>query len=173
MLHVLLHVRQQETKRFINVLLKKGLACEAVDVGGQLMTLNNNIISRMAMSQTSCCEGDEEAEEVAKLVADTAELIGKFNVSDFVWFLKGLDLQGFNKRLKEIRVRFDALLDSVINEHREERRKSKEVSGTHQVRDILDVFLDIHEDESAEMKLTIENIKAFIMVCQSIFTISR
>ncbi|MED6158012.1 hypothetical protein PIB30_028832 [Stylosanthes scabra] len=159
MLHQLLHVRQQETNRFLSVLVKKGVAGEAVDLGGQLMTLSNNIVSRMIMGQTSCGEGESDEEEVRKLVADTAELTGKFNVSDFLWFLKGLDILGFKKKLKEIRVRFDALLNRAIEEHQHERRKNKDEGA----RDILDALLDISEDETADIKLDTENIKAFIM----------
>ncbi|KAL4343654.1 hypothetical protein HN51_061924 [Arachis hypogaea] len=60
---------------------------EAVDVGGELLKLSNNVISRMIMSKTHM-KNDGEAEEVQKLVEDTAELTGKFNASDFIWFLK-------------------------------------------------------------------------------------
>ncbi|KAJ1383162.1 Cytochrome P450, partial [Sesbania bispinosa] len=161
-----LSLRQQETKRFIKLVHKKGMAGEAVDFGAEFMKLSNNIVSRMTMSQTSSSENDNEAEEMRKLVADSAELIGKFNISDFIWFLKSFDLQGFNKRLREIQVRFDIMLDRVIKEHEEERRDRKEKrggNGTYQIKDILDVLLDIHEDESSEMQLTKENIKAFIL----------
>ncbi|XP_015969465.2 cytochrome P450 93A3-like [Arachis duranensis] len=159
MLHQLLHVRQQETRRFLSVLVKKGVAGEAVDVGGQLMTISNNIVSRMIMRQTSCGDGEIDEEVVRKLVADTAELTGKFNLSDFLWFLKDLDVQGFKKKLKEIRVRFDGLLDRAIEEHKDESKKNKGEGA----RDILDVLLHISEDETADIKLDTENIKAFIM----------
>ncbi|MED6130396.1 hypothetical protein PIB30_000906 [Stylosanthes scabra] len=154
MLKQLLHVRQQERKRFLSALLKKGEAGEAVDLGGELVMLSNNVISRMTMRRTN--EGEEEV--VRKVVADTVELSGKFNLSDFLWFLKGLDVQGFNKRLKEVRVRFDALLDRVIEEHQHEHERTQ-----NKEEDILDVLLQISEDENAEVKLDMDNIKSFIM----------
>ncbi|KAJ0110319.1 hypothetical protein Patl1_01389 [Pistacia atlantica] len=43
----------------------------------------------------------KEADEIRKLVHDVAELTGKFNLQDFIWFCKNLDLQGFGKRLKD------------------------------------------------------------------------
>ena len=166
-LNQLLPVRRQETIRFLRLLLKRGNAGESVDVGAELLTLSNNIVSRMIMSQTQS-EHDGEAEEVRKLVQDTAHLTGKFNVSDFIWFLRNWDLQGFRKRLKEIRDRFDTMMERVIKEHEEERRKRREAGGGDgQVKDLLDILLDIHEDENSEIKLTKENIKAFIMVIES------
>lgn len=127
------------------------------------MRLSNNIISRMTMNQTSS-EDEKQAEEMRMLVADVAELMGTFNVSDFIWFLKPFDLQGFNKRIRKTRIRFDAVLDRIIKQREEERRNNKEIGGTRQFKDILDVLLDIGEDDSSEIKLTKENIKAFIMV---------
>lgn len=164
-LTLLLPVRKQETTRFLRLLLKKGNAGETVDVGGELLTLSNNIVSRI-MSQTCSEEDDGEGEEVVrKLVQDTVLLTGKFNVSDFVWFFKNWDLQGFGKRLREIRERFDTMMEKVIKEHEEERRKRKEVGGGDgRVKDLLDILLDIAEDESSDIKLTMENIKAFILV---------
>lgn len=160
----LLPLRRQETTRFVKLLIKKGEENEAVDVGGVLMTLSNNVVSRMIMSR-SFCESDGEADAVRKLVQDTAHLTGKFNVSDFIWFFKNWDVQGFGKRLKEIRDRFDSMMERMIKEHQEERRRRKEVGGGDgQIKDLLDILLDILEDESSEINLTMENIKAFILV---------
>ncbi|XP_028800168.1 cytochrome P450 93A3-like [Neltuma alba] len=160
MLDRFLLVREQEKKRFLNTLLQKG--GEKVDVGAELIELSNNIISRMAVSRTSS-ENEDDADVVRKLVVDAAELTGKFNISDFISFCRILDLQGFNKRLKEVRERFDKLMERIIEEHQEERTKRKEMGiRGDEAGDILDVLLDIYEDENPEKKLTKENIKAFI-----------
>jgi hypothetical protein len=75
-----------------------------------------------------------------------------------------LDLQGFGKRLKEVRKRFDTMTERIIMEHEEARKKKKETGEGDPVKDLLDILLDISEDDSSEMKLTRENIKAFILV---------
>jgi hypothetical protein len=72
-------------------------AWDAIDVGGQLMRVTNNVISRMVMS-VRCSENEPEAGEVTTLVKATTELSGKFNLSDFIWFCKNFDLQGFGKK---------------------------------------------------------------------------
>ncbi|KAL1312353.1 cytochrome P450 93A3-like [Arachis ipaensis] len=161
-LNQLLPLRRQETERFLGLLLKRGMAGEAVDVGGELLKLSNNVISRMIMSKTHM-EDDGEAEEVRKLVQDTAELTGKFNASDFIWFLKNWDLQGFRKRVEEIRNRFDSMMERVIKEHQGERMKRKKEGEDGEIKDLLDILLDIHEDDNSEIRLTKENIKAFIL----------
>ncbi|XLU57723.1 hypothetical protein S245_052371, partial [Arachis hypogaea] len=94
---------------------------------------------------------------------DTVELTRKFNTSDFIWFLKNWDLQGIRKRVEEIRNRFDSMMERVIKEHQEERMKRKKEGEDGEIKDLLDILLDIHEDDNSEIRLTKENIKAFIL----------
>ncbi|CAN1303646.1 Cytochrome P450 93A3 [Linum perenne] len=150
-----LPVRVEELNRFLNRALQKSKSGELMDVGGELIRLTNNVISRMMLSTR-----DGEADEVREVIRETAELTGKFNLADFVWFCKGLDLQGLEKRLKATREKFDSMMERIINEHEEERKKKKN-GGCE---DLLDVLLDISEDESSEIRLSRENIKAFILV---------
>ncbi|KAH7511013.1 hypothetical protein FEM48_ZijujUnG0057600 [Ziziphus jujuba var. spinosa] len=164
-LEQLLPVRLEEIKMFLELMLKKADANEAVDVGGELTRVTNNVISRMVMSQR-CSENENEADRVRKLVKETAELTGKFNLSDYIGFCKNIDLQGFRKRLKEVRENFDTMMERIIKEHEEARKKEKKINGggdDHGVKDLLDILLDIAEDERSEIRLTRENIKAFIL----------
>ncbi|MBA0642882.1 hypothetical protein Goklo_027215 [Gossypium klotzschianum] len=159
MLDQFLPVRREELIRFLQFMLKTANASEKVDVGGELVRLTNNIVSRMIMNDT-CCNNEDEAAEVRKLVEVIAKLSGQFNLSDFIWFCKNLDLQGMNKKLKQVRDKFDSMMDRIIKEHEEARKTNKD---DNTVKDLLDVLLDISQDESSEMRLTRENIKAFIL----------
>ncbi|XLS47992.1 hypothetical protein HN51_022350, partial [Arachis hypogaea] len=140
-----------------------------MDVGAELLSLTNSVISRMTMSVTCCEEGGngDDAEVMRKMVKDTAELAGKFNVSDFIWLFKNWDLQGMNKRLKGILDRFDSMIERVIKEHELARKKRKEEGESDErgrVRDLLDILLEIYEDKrNDEIELSRENIKAFIL----------
>ncbi|XP_031102608.1 cytochrome P450 93A2-like [Ipomoea triloba] len=162
-LDLLLPVRRDEIRRFMALLSHKAKAGEQVDVGAELLRVTNNVISRMLMS-VRCCEDEDEAGSVRMLVKETAELTGKFNLSDFIWFCKNLDLQGLRKRLKDVHERFDGMMEKIIHDHIEaKRRRQQNNSGDEAVRDLLDILLDIAEDESSEMQLTRENIKAFAL----------
>ncbi|KDP24588.1 hypothetical protein JCGZ_25504 [Jatropha curcas] len=159
-----LPIRREEIKRFLKVVFKKAEAKEAVNVGGELMRLTNNIISRM-MLRTRCSDQENDADEVRKLVKELNELGAKFNLSDTIWFCKSLDLQGFEKRLKDARDRYDDMMERIMKEH-ENARKKKEKDGDEDgntMKDLLDILLDIYEDENAERRLTRENVKAFVM----------
>ncbi|CAN1142273.1 3,9-dihydroxypterocarpan 6A-monooxygenase [Linum perenne] len=160
-------LRREETELFCLGVLKRAKLGEMIDVGRELIRLTNNVISRMAMRERCSGDGgDGEADEVREVIRETAELTGKFNLADFVWFCKGLDLQGLEKRLKATREKFDSMMERIINEHEEERKKKKNggcEEDEEEVKDLLDVLLDISEDESSEIRLSRENIKAFIL----------
>ncbi|XP_020266931.1 cytochrome P450 93A3-like [Asparagus officinalis] len=113
----------------------------------------------MAMSQTYT-KSDFEAEEAQKIAEEMTELAGKFNLADFVGFRKNLDLQGFDKSLEDMLKRFDKMMEGIMKE-KEERQKETDTSQ-ERAKDLLDILLDIADDDDAEMKLTRENIKAFI-----------
>lgn len=156
-------VKQEEIRRFLSLMLENAKASDAIDVGRELNRLINNVISRMTMGQ-ACCNGDNEAEEVRKLVQGLTKLIGKFNLSDYIWLCKNLDLQRFKRELKEVHDRFDAIIERIMKEHEEARKIKKTTDAGSEVKDFLNILLNISEDRSSEIKLTRENIKAFILV---------
>ncbi|KAL1822420.1 hypothetical protein ACET3Z_009198 [Daucus carota] len=162
-LDLLLPVRRCEIESLVKVMLEKSRNGKAVDIGDELMRLTNNIISRMIMRGRSS-ENEDEAARVKSLIKEVAEITGKFNVSDYIWFCKNLDLQGIKKRLVDIRKRFDKMMERIIEEHIDARLKRGENGNGGEVKKhLLDILLDISEDESLEIKLSRENIKAFIL----------
>lgn len=157
-------IRQEETMRFLMLMLKKAEASERVNFGGELMRLTNSIITRMTLGQR-CADDEDEAGEVRKLVQELNELGAKFNLSDTIWFCKKLDLQGFRRKLEDARNRYDVMMERILKQHEQSRKKRKEMGNEgDSEKDILDVLMHIFEDKNAEMRLTRENIKAFIMV---------
>ncbi|KAF9597333.1 hypothetical protein IFM89_017236 [Coptis chinensis] len=154
----LLNVRREEIRRFLMLMLRKSDAEETINVGGELITMANNVISRMMMSRR-CSDSEKEADEVRSLVHEVAVLTGTFNLSDYIWLCRNLDLQGLKKRFEDLHVRFDNMAEKIMKEHEEVRRSNKK----GRVKDLLDILLDVAEDDKSEMKLSRKNIKAFIL----------
>lgn len=60
-------------------------------------------------------------------------------------------MQGFEKRLKDSRDRYDAIIERIMKEHEEARKKMKETRDEDvTVKVLLDILLDIYEDMNAE-----------------------
>nr|GFA15551.1 cytochrome P450 93A3-like [Tanacetum cinerariifolium] len=106
-----------------------------------------------------CTEKDGEADEVGQIIADIVYTGSSFNLSDYIWLFKALDLQGLGRKVKDTLLRFDLVIEKIMEEHDEARKHN--VTG-EVVKDLLDILLDIQQDESSEINLTRENIKAFI-----------
>ncbi|BAF13905.1 cytochrome P450 93G1-like [Oryza sativa Japonica Group] len=131
---------------------------EAVDLTRELIRMSNTSIIRMAAS-TVPSSVTEEAQELVKVVA---ELVGAFNADDYIALCRGWDLQGLGRRAADVHKRFDALLEEMIR-HKEEARMRKKTDTDVGSKDLLDILLDKAEDGAAEVKLTRDNIKAFII----------
>lgn len=139
---------------------------ERVNVTQELLKLTNKVVSRMMLSIRSS-GSDGQAEEARTLIREVTLLFGEFNFSDFIWFLKNVDFQGFRRRFEDIHTRYDTLLEGIISD-REESRKKKQLNRSSpeadDLKDFLDMMLDVAEDDFSEMKLTRNHIKALVLL---------
>ncbi|KAK3128133.1 hypothetical protein QOZ80_6BG0457430 [Eleusine coracana subsp. coracana] len=128
-----------------------------LNVSRELVRLANNTIMRMVATDLPGAM-TEEARDCAKQVA---EVVGAFNLEDYVSLLRGWDLQGLTRRTREVRDRFDKLMETMITAKEQARRNNQH--NTSSSKDLLDILMDAAEDDKADVKLTRNNIKAFIL----------
>ncbi|GLJ23358.1 hypothetical protein SUGI_0441980 [Cryptomeria japonica] len=155
-------VRTQELGFFMETILKNSVQGQVIDVGSELISMASNVISRMAMS-TRCSGTDTEAVECRKLLKEVALLTGKFNLGDFIYVCKNLDLQGYEKQMKDVHKRFDYFIEKILKQHEAEAEAGGGADSDGRPKDLIDILFSISNNEEAEMKLTRENIKAFIL----------
>ncbi|KAE8772664.1 cytochrome P450 93A2-like [Hordeum vulgare] len=158
-----------------SVLHRASAGADAVDLTAALIRLSNTSIIRM-MASTVPGSVTEEAQVLVKAVA---ELVGAFNVEDYIAVCRGWDLQGLGRRAADVHRRFDALLEEMIR-HKEVAREARRMRGggvgetpekktatgttTEGSKDLLDILLDkLEDDAAAEVKLTRKKIKAFVI----------
>ncbi|CAI0452082.1 unnamed protein product [Linum tenue] len=164
MLAQFLPIRSQELRSLLGLLHEKSRDRGRVNLSQELLRFSNNIICMMMLGiRASGTEG--EAEVARRLARDVTQIFGEFNVSDFVWFLRKWDLQGFKRRSEDIRRRFDELLERIVNEREAVREEERRRDGgkRREARDFLDMMLDVIEDENAEIKLTRDHVKALVL----------
>ncbi|XP_058072640.1 cytochrome P450 93A2-like [Magnolia sinica] len=152
-----LPIKREEIQGFLQLLSIASADNKSVNIGEELQLMVGNVIWRMSMSRR--CSGNEgEAKEIRMLVNDVSKLQIEFNIADYIGFFRNIDLQGLGKRLEVTHQRFDKKMEEIVREHEEKKEKERGES----VKDLMDILLEISEDESADMKLTREHIKAFI-----------
>ncbi|CAH8265670.1 unnamed protein product [Arabidopsis lyrata] len=150
-------IREEEKLKLIESVANccgEGLPC---DLSSQFIKYTNNVICRMAMS-TRCSGTDNEAEEIRELVKKSLELAGKISVGDVLGPLKVLDFSGNGKKLEAVMEKYDLLVERIMKEREAEAKKK---DGTR--KDILDILLDTYRDPTAEMKITRNDMKSFLL----------
>ncbi|KAJ0962186.1 hypothetical protein J5N97_030014 [Dioscorea zingiberensis] len=138
----------------------------SVNIGELVFNLTKNITFRAAFGSQS----HQEQDQFILILQEFSKLFGAFNVGDFIPWLRWLDMQGINKRLKKARVSLDSFIDRIIDDHMK-NRKDPDAGDTDMVDDML-AFLDESptrnakepaDDLQASLKLTRNHIKAIIM----------
>lgn len=129
------------------------------DLSNELTALTNNMICRMAMT-TQCSGTLNDAEEIRRLVKTCLDLAGKLSLGDILGPLKVLDFSGNGKKLVGALMKFDKIVERIINEH---ECKAKNDNSTER-KDLMDILLEIGRDPTAEIKLTRKDIKSFLLV---------
>nr|CAB3446264.1 unnamed protein product [Digitaria exilis] len=168
-------VRRAAMAPLLNAVLAASERGETVNLTRELIRFSIASIVRMVATDAPASVAGEAAEAVVKAVT---ELLGAFNVEDYVPLCRGLDLQGLRRKAAGVHRRFDALLEQMIR-HKEEAReggcgaiveheqvqddkKQTPAATRKRSKDLLDILMEKAEDDAAEVKLTRENIKAFI-----------
>ncbi|GMN64117.1 hypothetical protein TIFTF001_037746 [Ficus carica] len=172
-------VRREEIGRFLHKVLEK---CEGndkkekkdvvvLDMGAELMKLTNNTISRMAMSTSTCPDpeeyhggggADDEARKIGELIKKTQDLAVKVSFGDVLGPLKGLGFLIFGRKIIDVTMKYDEILEKMLMEHQE--RGKREGGLEREDRDLMDIILKLYEDDNAEIKIGRTQMKAFFLV---------
>ncbi len=136
-----------------------------VNMQTSLSSTSMNVISRLLFTKRyfNTMHNDEESQEFKDLVMKKMKILGVFNISDYVSFLKPFDLQGIRLECNQILSRMDRFFDKIIQEHQKEKMKANES------KDFLDVMLSHPSVDGVRDKLDELTIKGVAMVSFSMF----
>ncbi|KAI4341257.1 hypothetical protein MLD38_026001 [Melastoma candidum] len=132
----------------------------AADMSRELTRYTNNVISRMAMS-CRCSGSENEADEIKELVKTCLSLAGKLSMGDVLGpWLRKLDFSGNGKKLFSTLVKYDNLIEKIIEEH---ERKAADGFVPESKKDLMDILLEIFKDPSAEPRISRNDLKSFLL----------
>ena len=127
--HSFAGIRSDETKRLINKLARNsGEEFAHVEMTTMFADLTYNNIMRMISGKRFYGEESEmkdvkEAKEFRETVAEMLQLMGLSNKGDYLPFLRWIDFENVEKRLKNISKRYDAILSKIIEENRSKKER--------------------------------------------------
>lgn len=117
----------------------------------------NNVVCRVAFGRDFTEGGESKKYGFQKMLDEYQELLGGFSVGDFFPSLEFIhSLTGMKARLQDTSKKFDQLIDQIVSEH-------KACNKIKEHKDLVDILLEVQENDSGEMPLTIDNIKAIIL----------
>ncbi|KAK3405578.1 hypothetical protein EUGRSUZ_K01819 [Eucalyptus grandis] len=152
------NVREEEVKRLVELVMESARGSKAPDLRKELTTFTNNVICRMMMS-TRCSGTAHDAKGIHEIVKACLELAVKLSVGDLLGPLRWLDFSGNGKKVKAVLWEFDRIVERMMKEHEE-----KLINGSVAERkDLMDILLETHNDPTAEVKITRNDIKSFIL----------
>ncbi|KAJ7527815.1 hypothetical protein O6H91_16G078000 [Diphasiastrum complanatum] len=147
------HVRREEVSSMLKSLLKEGEGGKVVSVSSQVFDLTRNVITRMVLNTKYFVSGSAEALEFQKTVYEYFQLNGVFVLGDYLPFMAWLDFQGYKRRMKIVHERLDAMMDKIVQEHRDLKLGASI--------NFIDVLLAVGQDDGNE-RFGIDNIKALV-----------
>lgn len=155
-------VREEEVARLVYRV--KGSYPGTTDLSKMLGLYANDVLCRVAFGRDFSVGGDYQRRGFQKMLEEYQELLGGFSVGDFFPSFELIhSLTGMKSRLQDTSRRFDQLFDQIINEHMYSNKEGEQ-------KDLVDVLLEVQKNGSDEMPLTIDNIKAIILVSEALVT---
>ncbi|GAA0171002.1 oxygenase [Lithospermum erythrorhizon] len=114
------HVRQEEVAVLTRALVSADK--KAVNLAQLLNVCTTNALGRVLLGKRVFGDGgggsDPKADEFKSMVVELMELAGVFNIGDFIPSLQMFDLQGVAGKMKKLHSRFDAFLNTILEEHK-------------------------------------------------------
>ncbi|KAM4097501.1 hypothetical protein ACJW30_07G004900 [Castanea mollissima] len=154
------YIRVEEMRVFLSNLCI--LSRKPIMLKDHLFRLTLSIISRIVLTKKYVSDESKNKtsivrpEEFQEMLDELFLLNAVFNIGDWIPWLDFLDLQGYVKRMKGLRKKFDRFLDHVFDEH----KAKKEGGNDFMPKDTVDLLLQLADDPNIDVKLTYDCIKA-------------
>lgn len=131
-----------------------------VNLSQMIYSFTNNVTALATFGEKS-----KHQERFMNAMKKITELAGGFDLPDIFPSLTFLhSFGGAKSEIIKVHRQVDGLLDDIIDEHRA-RRKNDETVASKAMEDLVDVLLRVQQSSDLEVPITLNTIKAVILVC--------
>ncbi|XVF48885.1 hypothetical protein PTKIN_Ptkin03bG0224300 [Pterospermum kingtungense] len=157
------YIRVEERRAFVSRLCV--LSGKPIVLKEQLSRITLSVISRIVLGKkyfSTESENDKgtsivSLEEFQEILDELFLLNGVLNIGDWIPWLDFLDLQGYVKRMKALKIKLDRFHEHVFDEHKRKMKESKEFVP----QDMVDLLLQLADDPDIEVKLSYDGVRGF------------
>ncbi|PPR94683.1 hypothetical protein GOBAR_AA25980 [Gossypium barbadense] len=154
-------IREDEVAGLVEKICRLSVDSKPVNLSEAMVCLSCSIISRVGFGKRYGEEG-AEGSRLHGLIKESVAMFTSFSFSDCFPFMGWVDrFTGFHARLERFFIELDSFYQQLIDEHLNPNRLKPEQE------DILDVLLQTWKDRDFLFDLTLDHIKAVIMVISS------
>lgn len=157
------HIREYEIQACLRSVSESSAKRDACNLSEKLSVLTNNLIFRMIMEKRYERYADSEVKKIRELVVEIMELGAKCGIYEVFGPLRKYDLFGHGRRLRAAMVRYDNLLEKILGDYEDD---DGDCDGYGD--DLINILLKTSRDVDAEVKLTRNHIKHFILVSNTL-----
>ncbi|XVF54584.1 hypothetical protein PTKIN_Ptkin05aG0193000 [Pterospermum kingtungense] len=152
-------VREEETALAIEKIIKPSLSALPVNLSELFVMLSNNIICRVAFGRKY---RGEDGKKFKKLLNESGELLGGFNVGDYIpWLAWVSRINGLEAKMEKVAKEFDTLMEGVVEEH---KKRPNDTGIQHEKqKDFVDVLLEIQKENKFGFRIEKDSVKAIIL----------
>ncbi|TXG61666.1 hypothetical protein EZV62_013029 [Acer yangbiense] len=155
------YIRVEELRAFFSRLC--ALSGKPILLKEHLSRVTLSIMSRIVLGKKYFSESEFETaavtlEEFQEMLDELFLLNGVLNIGDWIPWLDFMDLQGYVKRMKALKKKFDRFHDRVFYEH---KSKMKGLMEDFVPKDMVDLLLQLADDPNLEVKLNYDSVKGF------------
>lgn len=152
------YIRKDEASRLIESI--RASAGRPINLTEKTFLFTSAITCRAAFGKVL-----KDRETLISLLKKAVVLAGGFDMADLFPSLKILNIINWNKyKLLKMRSKMDAILDRLIDEHKDNLATSKKGNGELGSEDLVDVLLRLKQSGEFEFPIANNNIKAVLFV---------
>lgn len=149
-------IREEEVSHLITTISKH--SGSPINLSEHIYALTYGILTRSVFGKKL-----KQQEALISLINEALGISGGFSLTDLYPSSKLVAfLSGLRPKLEKIHERFDVMLDDIIEEHKAQQVGKGKVDVNHHL--LFDVLLKLQEHGNLELPLTMDNIKAIILV---------
>ncbi|KAL1824948.1 hypothetical protein ACET3Z_011726 [Daucus carota] len=152
-------MRREDMMLLVESLKQAAAASEVVDISDKACHLIEAMTCRMLFGKSR-----DEKIDLSAIVHHMAEDLGAFNISDYIPFLRPLNLQGLTRRFKVTSEAVDKILETIIDDHEKDAANGYKKND----RDFVDIILASKMDpvgthEQLARNIDRSHIKAIVL----------
>ncbi|KAM3247073.1 hypothetical protein P3L10_008840 [Capsicum annuum] len=133
-------IREEETSLLLKKIKDSIDNSQVVDLAELFVSMTNDVLCRVALGR-KYCDG-EEGKKFKTLLLEFVELLGVFNIGDFMPWLAWVNrFDGLNAKVDKVAAEVSTFLEGVIEEHRETKIDDEEEESA----DFVDILLQVQK----------------------------